>query len=106
MDGKGGTMWVEVTSLVNNPEISPLAEAFLAYVQEPDAGHDVAFTEGVYNPIVQMGNPRVFDTFTAQELDAIQWDSLEEDLSYCVDFQINPDFDAMSEIYRKAMQNA
>ena len=105
MDGKGGTMWVEVTSLVNNPEISPLAEAFLAYVQEPDAGHNVAFTEGVYNPVVQMGNPRVFDTFTAQELDAIQWDSLEEDLSYCVDFQINPDFDAMSEIYRKAMQN-
>ena len=81
MDGKGGIVWVEVTSVVNNPQVSPLAEDFLAYVQEPEASHAVAFAEGTYNPVTQMGNPKVFERFSKDELDAIQWDSLEEEMA-------------------------
>jgi spermidine/putrescine transport system substrate-binding protein len=102
MDGKGGIVWVEVTSLVNNPQLSPLGEKFLHYVQRPEVGHNVAFAEGTYNPIAQMANPKVFEQFSKEELDAIQWDSLDWELDHCVDYQINPDYDRMDEIYNAA----
>ena len=106
MDGKGGIVWVEVTSEVNNPQVSPLAHDFLAYVQEPDVCHAVAFAEGTYNPVTQMGNPRVFEKFSAEELDAIQWDSLEQELANSVDYNINPDYDRMDQIYNAAKREA
>ena len=40
--GKGGITWVEVTSVVNNPQVSPLAYDFLEYVQDPEICHAVA----------------------------------------------------------------
>ncbi|GAB4234980.1 MAG: PotD/PotF family extracellular solute-binding protein [Kiloniellaceae bacterium] len=104
--GKGGITWVEVTSVVNNPQGSPLAYDFLEYVQKPEVCHAVAFAEGTYNPVTQMGNKAVFDLFSSDELDAIQWDSLEEELSNTVDYQINPDYDAMNEIYNAAKREA
>jgi spermidine/putrescine transport system substrate-binding protein len=104
--GKGGITWVEVTSVVNNPNVSPLAYDFLEYVQDPEVSHAVAFAEGTYNPVTQMGDPAVFDLFTAEELDAIQWDSLEEELSNTVDYQINPDYDVMNKIYNAAKREA
>ncbi|WP_227010439.1 ABC transporter substrate-binding protein [Pelagibius marinus] len=104
--GKGGITWVEVTSVVNNPQGSPLAYDFLEYVQNPEVCHAVAFAEGTYNPVTQMGNPKVFEKFSSEELDAIQWDSLEEELSNTVDYQINPDYDVMNKIYNEAKREA
>ncbi|WP_420347852.1 ABC transporter substrate-binding protein [Pelagibius sp.] len=104
--GKGGITWVEVTSVVNNPQVSPLAYDFLEYVQDPEVCHAVAFAEGTYNPVTQMGNKKVFDLFSSEELDAIQWDSLEEELSSTVDYQINPDYEVMDKIYNAAKREA
>ena len=106
MDGKGGIVWVEVTSVVNNPQVSPLAEEFLHYVQKPEVCHAVAFAEGTYNPVSQMANGKVFERFSAEELDAIQWDSLEEEMANSVDYQINPDYDRMDLIYNAAKREA
>lgn len=102
MDGKGGIVWIELTSVVNNPDPSGLAEEFLAYVQRPDVSKKVAFAEGTYNPVTQMGNKEVLDTFSAEELDAIQWDSLEEEMANSVDYDINPDYAEMYELYSAA----
>ncbi len=102
MGGKGGIVWIELTSVVNNPEVSPLAEEFLAYVQRPDVSKKVAFAEGTYNPVTQMGDKAVLDSFDAEELDAIQWDSLEEEMARSVDYDINPDYDEMYTLYSAA----
>lgn len=93
MGGKGGIAWIEITSAVNNPQLSPLAHEFLKYVQDPEVAHVVAFAEGTFNPVTQMGNPACFERFTAEELDAIQWDSLEEEMARCVEYDIVPDYD-------------
>ncbi|MFQ5784913.1 MAG: PotD/PotF family extracellular solute-binding protein [Alphaproteobacteria bacterium] len=102
MNGKGGIVWIEITSTVNNPRLSPLAHDFLEYVQEPDTSKVVAFAEGTYNPVAQMGRPDVLAKFNKDELDAIQWDSLEEELANSVDYEINPDYDRMNDIYEAA----
>ena len=102
MDGKGGIVWIELTSAVNNPEPSPLADEFLAYVQRPDISKRVAFAEGTYNPVSQMGEPSVMQQFDADELNAIQWDSLEEEMANSADYDINPDYAQMYDIYAAA----
>jgi spermidine/putrescine transport system substrate-binding protein len=102
MDGKGGIVWIELTSVVNNPDPSPLADEFLAYVQRPDVSKKVAFAEGTYNPVTQMGSKEVLDSFDKDELDAIQWDTLEEEMANSSDYDINPDYAEMYDLYSAA----
>ncbi|MQT15302.1 ABC transporter substrate-binding protein [Segnochrobactrum spirostomi] len=93
INGLGGVSWIEITSTVNNPQLSPLATEFLKYVQAPDVAHTVAFAEGTYNPVAQMGNPKCFELFTKEQLVAIQWDSLEEEMARSAEYDIVPDYD-------------
>jgi spermidine/putrescine transport system substrate-binding protein len=93
IDGKGALAWFEITSTVNNPDLSPLALDFLKYVQAPDVAHTVATAESTCNPVTQMGNPECFALFTKDELEAMQCDSLEEEISRCADYDIVPGYD-------------
>jgi spermidine/putrescine transport system substrate-binding protein len=102
VDGKGAMQWFELTSLVNNPDLSPRAADFLEFVQKPEICKAVAFAEGTFNPVSQMAQPGVFAKFSKQELDAIQWDSLEEEMSRSVDYQVVPDNDLLTSIYNEA----
>ncbi len=102
IEGKGGIAWIEITSTVNNPNLSPLATEFLSYVQAPDVAHTVAFAEGTFNPVSQMGNPACFDLFTAEELDVIQWDSLEEEMARSAEYDIVPDYDVALDLMTAA----
>jgi spermidine/putrescine transport system substrate-binding protein len=105
-DGKGGISWIEVTSTVNNPELSPLAAQFLEFVQSPEMSHTVAFAEGTFNPVTQMGNPDCYKLFTKEELDAIQWDSLEEEMARSVEYDIVPDYDKLLDLMTAAKREA
>jgi spermidine/putrescine transport system substrate-binding protein len=104
--GKGGISWIEVTSTVNNPELSPLAVQFLEHVQQPENAHTVAFAEGTFNPVTQMGNPDCYKLFTKEELDAIQWDSLEEEMVRSIEYDIVPDYDKLLDIMTAAKREA
>lgn len=105
VDGKGGVVWVELTSVVNNPDPTNLAQDFLEFVQEPEIAHAVAFTEGTYNPVAQMGDKAVMSRFTAEELDAIQMDSLEEEMSRAIDYKVITSYDALIDIYTQARRS-
>src|SRR5690606_16758954 len=102
VDGKGGIVGVEITSAVNNPELSSLAEDFLEFVQEPEIAVLVASGGGTLNPITQMGNPEVMALFDEDQLDAMQVDTLSEDLSRCVEFDEVPSYDELLAIYIEA----
>lgn len=99
---EGALMWVELTSLVNNPQLSPLATDFLQYVQDPEVAHTVAFAEGTFNPVAQMGNPECLKLFSKEELDAIQYDSLEEEMSRSRAYDIVPDYDKAHDLMIEA----
>lgn len=105
VDGKGGCVWIELTSVVNNPDPSELAQDFLEFVQTPDIAHAVAFTEGTYNPVAQMGNEEVMAKFTKDELDAIQMDSLAEDMAKSADYGVVASYDALIDIYTQARRS-
>ena len=106
-NGQGGIVWIEITSLVNNPNPTPLAEAFLIYCHTPEAAYKVAAkAPGTLNPVVQMGAPEVLSQFSQDELDAVHWGEegswLGSLVDRCIDFDINPDYDAMHDLYTQA----
>ncbi|MEO0822308.1 MAG: PotD/PotF family extracellular solute-binding protein [Pseudomonadota bacterium] len=100
--GKGGVVWIELTSAVNNPDPSSLAEDFLEFVQQPEICKAVGFAEGTYNPVSQMGDPKVFGLWDEEELDAIQWDSLAEEMERSVEYAVVASYDELSKIYNAA----
>jgi spermidine/putrescine transport system substrate-binding protein len=109
--GMGGINWIEVTSLVNNPDVNPAAEDFLEYCLQPEVSHVVAIAGGVLNPVLQMKQPSVYDMFSDDELRAIAYYPEHDDyghmgytyrLAHAVQFEQNPDYDAMWEIYSDA----
>ncbi len=102
VDGKGGVVWIELTSAVANPDPSKLAEDFLEYVQQPEICKAVAFAEGTYNPVSQMADDAVMSQFDADELDAIQWDSLDEEMARSLDYQVVASYSELNEIYNAA----
>lgn len=99
VDGKGGVAWIELTSAVNNPDPSNLAEDFLEFVQSPEISKAVSFTEGTYNPVSQMGNPEVMALFNSEELDAIQMDTLADEMARSLDYKVVSPYDALIDIY-------
>lgn len=108
--GKAGIIWIEVTSLVANPNPTPLAEAFLIYCHTAEASYRVsAKAPGTMNPVVQMGDDAVLSKFGPDELEAIQWGDggawLQKNVDRCVDFDINPDYDAMHDLYTEAKRS-
>jgi len=105
VDGKGGVVWIELTSAVNNPDPSDLAEDFLEFVQTPDISKAVAFTEGTYNPVSQMGDPDVMSQFDEEELDAIQMDSLAEEMGRSLDYEVVASYDTLIDIYTEARRS-
>jgi spermidine/putrescine transport system substrate-binding protein len=102
VNGKGGVVWIELTSLVNNPDPSSLAADFLEFVQKPEICKAVGFAEGTYNPVAQMGDPEVFKLWDEDELDAIQWDSLAEEMDRSVEYDVVASYDELSKIYNAA----
>ena len=62
----------------------------------------MAFTEGTYNPVAQMGSKDVLDRFDKDELDAIQWDSLNEEMARSTDYRIVASYDRLNDLYNAA----
>lgn len=100
--GVGGVVWYELTNIVNNPDLTPLADDFLAYMMEPSASYHIAMADSTHNPVANMKDPKVFEQFSKDDLRSIQWDDLEEDLSYCEDYREIPDYLSMMKFYRRA----
>ncbi|MDR2845505.1 MAG: PotD/PotF family extracellular solute-binding protein [Puniceicoccales bacterium] len=100
--GKGAMQWFELTSVVNNPRISARTTDFLDFVQRPEICRAVAFAEGTFNPVSQMGRPEVLAKFSKKDLDALQWEDIEEEMNRSVDYQIIPDSALLTTIYNEA----
>jgi len=91
----GAIVFAEITSVLNHPDVCPHAEDFLDYICTPDVAFAMATRQATLNPVAQMGDPKVLDQFSAQDLAAIQWDSLSEDIARCAMYQIPPDNDEL-----------
>src|SRR5690606_12540784 len=103
-DGRGGVNWIELNSAVNNPEPHPHILDFLEYILEPESSY-IAATAGHLQAVAQMSQPEVLAKFSAEQLDAMQYDTLEARVDRCVEFDIVPEFDRLLDIYGAAIRD-
>ncbi|WP_305968975.1 MULTISPECIES: PotD/PotF family extracellular solute-binding protein [unclassified Mameliella] len=104
-DGKGGINWIELNSAVANPTGKEATFDFLEWITTPDAAEIVARGNGNLQPVSQMAQDEVLSRFSADELDAIQWDEFDERISNAVEFDIIPDYDRLYDIYSAAIRD-
>ena len=105
VDGKGGVVWVELVMAVNNPDPSTLADDFLDYIMQPEVAKTVAFPDGTYNPVTNMGDPEVMALFDAEELDAIQFDTLDAEMERSLEYRVVANYDELMEIYTRVRRS-
>ncbi len=103
-DGKGGINWIELNSAVANPNEHPHALDFLEWITDVEPAWIVAHGNGNLQPVSQMANPALFEKFTSEELEALQWDEFDERIANAVEFDIVPDYDRLYDIYSAAMR--
>ncbi len=104
IDGKGAIVFMEVSSIPTASPNHQLAENFLDFILEPNNVVRIATNPTVCNPVAQMGNAAVFDQLPRDFLNAIQWQHLEEDISYCVPYDIPPDFETLHAILTRVQE--
>ncbi len=90
IDGKGGVAFVEVTSVCATTRNADLACQYLRYMLEPEQCHRIAFAESIHNPVAQMGDPDVMARFSEDELIALQYSTLGEDMARCAPYASIP----------------
>ncbi len=104
-DGKGGINWIELNSAVANPNRKEAAFDFLEWIATPDAAEIIARGNGNLQPVSQMAQDEVLSRFSAEELDAIQWDEFDQRIANAVEFDIVPDYDRLYDIYSAAIRD-
>ena len=102
IQGRGGIVFTEITSVLETAPPPGEAEDFLEYLLEPETAVRVALAARTANPVAQMAMPEVFEHFTARQLEALQWETLEEDVSRCADYDLMPDHAALLPRLRSA----
>lgn len=92
LQGRGGIAFVEVNAILSSAPSAGAAAAFLDYLIEPETAVRASLAAQSANPVLQMSDPAVFSRFSAEVLDAMQWNTLEEELSRCAQYRIAPDY--------------
>lgn len=92
IDGKGGVAFVEVTSVCTSSANKDLSRQYISYMMEPAQCHKIAFADGVHNPVAQMGDPEVMAMFSDDDLDVLQFSTLNDDMENCAPYASIPNF--------------
>jgi len=103
VDGKGGIVFAEITSIIETSQTPASAELFLQWLTEPDTAVAAAMTERTCNPVAQMGNPAVFRRFNTAQLDWIQWDELEECVARSSHYSLMPNQAEVLALWQRAL---
>ncbi len=103
VDGKGGIMWIEITSVVNNG-VDPTgrAEDFLEYCLSPELSAIIGQDEDGMTNVAQMSDPECMKHWAPENLNAVQADGLQWEFDHSFDMYINPNYDQMFDIYTSA----
>jgi spermidine/putrescine transport system substrate-binding protein len=103
-DGKGGINWIELNSVVNNPNLHPEAFDWLEYILQPETSYWVATAGGFLLPVGQMAQPELLSKFSKEELDSFQWDEFDYRISHSVEYDVVPDYNRLYDIYTAALR--
>ena len=99
---KQGIIFTEITSILKNKNIKQ-SEKFIQYILKPEKCYEIAMSKLTCNPVLQMGNKKIFSKFTINDLNIIQWNDISNIKKYSHEYQIVPDYKKLLSIFRKEL---
>lgn len=102
IDGRGGIAFTEITSKLVTAEPHNGADGFLDYMLEAQTAAQIAMLPTTCNPVAQMGSEKVMRRFSREQLAAIQWETLEQDIARCAVYDLVPDHARLLDILQHA----
>ena len=99
---KQGIIFTEVTSILKN-KIYSNYELFLDYILSNEKCYEIAMSKYTCNPVLQMGSNKVFNLFSRNDLDIIQWNTLNNSHLYSHEYQIIPNYKKLLIIFRSIL---
>ena len=99
---KQGIIFTEVTSILKNKVYSNY-ELFLDYILSIKKSYEIAMSKYTCNPVLQMGDSKVFNLFSRNDLDIIQWNTLNNSQSFSHEYQIIPNYKKLLTVFRKIL---
>lgn len=103
IDGKGAICFLELNTVPTDAPSFQDSISFLRTILTPEIALHVISNPVNCNPIVHMNNPEIFNKLDTDLLEALQWDTLEEDLSRCAEYDLPPDFDELLNIVNSVL---
>ena len=80
-------------------------EPFLDYILSQRKCYEIAMSKFTCNPVLQMGNSKLFNLFSRNDLNIIQWDTLNNSQLYSHEYQIIPNYKKLLTIFRKILSS-
>ena len=98
---KQGLIFTEITSILKKSNTN--AEKYLHYMLSDKKSYDIAMSKHTCNPVLQMGNPKVFNRFSKKDLKIIQFDNLNNSKYHSYEYQIVPNYKKLLGIFRQTL---
>lgn len=99
---KQGIIFTEITSILKK-NFLPNYENFLDYMLNSQKCYEIAMSKYTCNPVLQMGNSKIFKLFSNKDLNIIQWNSLQNSSIFSHEYQIIPNYKRLLTILRNTL---
>ena len=99
---KQGIIFTEITSILKK-NYHTNYDSFLDYILTSQKCYEIAMSKYTCNPILQMGSSKIFELFSKNDLNIIQWNSLQKSSSFSYEYQIVPNYKRLLTIFRKTL---
>ncbi len=96
-----GLIFTEITSILKKSDVN--AEKYLDYILSEKRSYEIAMSKYTCNPVLQMGNPKVFNHFSKKDLKIIQFDDLNNSKYHSYEYQVVPNYKKLLGIFRKTL---
>ena len=98
---KQGLIFTEITSVLKNSIVN--AEKYIDFILSDQKSYEIAMSKYTCNPVLQMGNPKIYNLFSKNDLKIIQFDNLDESKFYSHEYQIIPNYKKLLGIFKKTL---
>lgn len=98
---KQGLIFTEITSVLKNSIVN--SEKYIDFILSDQKSYEIAMSKYTCNPVLQMGNPKIYNLFSKNDLKIIQFDNLDESKFYSHEYQIIPNYKKLLGIFKKTL---
>ena len=93
-------MWLKVSGHRTDSVSVSVRHKWHETILSDQKSYEIAMSKYTCNPVLQMGNPKIYNLFSKNDLKIIQFDNLDESKFYSHEYQIIPNYKKLLRIFK------